>query len=1287
MLGTPNRRGGTYRKPPRSDLQICWANVAKSAPCHTTLLQTAFSEGIDVVCVQEPFTFNGTKTQNHPAYECYAPVDSWETDPTHPNNTFADIRPRVMTYVRKGAGLKTQQRRSVQNRDLLWTEVNGHLVLNAYRQPATPQTIEYVANLSPPPNCLVGGDFNCTHDMFEPGAEPGRMGGQLAHWATASGMDFIGTPGDPTHRLGHVLDLTFSNIPFARTVVREDMHSGSDHETQVTTLPTRGHTPLEQYHYRVPEAELGRFSGLVEVGIARLPNPLTLNTTAQLDDYTRCLTEVFDSAVKTAGKPNREEGKAAPWWTPECQEAYSQHLANRRGQENGPSTRHFLATVRKAKQQYWRHIIDGVDSDQKLYNVIKWHQMAPNLKAPPLEVNGAIIEDTLEKAEALRTSILGRFNSEDDLEYNPLENWEGAGNLPWNTHISIEEVERNCVGVSSTSPGTDRVTVRLLKACWTAVKHQVHGLYTRCLQLTHFPEQWCTAEVVMLPKVGKKDKTSPRSWRPIALLSCLSKGLERIVARRIAWTALTAGLLSPQHGGALPKRSAMDLAAAFTHDVEAAFAAGQQVTMCTLDVMGAFDALLRRRLLHRMSQQGWQQPCLKFIDSFLARRVVQVRLEGTTTPSHPVDCGTPQGSPLSPVLYMLYLAELLQQDTKLRFGYADDICIYRASHSLETNVELLAQDIRGILDWGDQNRVAFAPEKLEMIHLTRKKDTQNPPCVVNDALTITPIPTKDELPAPQPGEALPKQPALRWLGVWFDRKLGFRRHVSERATKARRIAYHIRGLARTVDGPPAASLRKAVITCVLPSLLYGTEAWYGGRYKTGKQTRQDRRPLVSTRLGTHVDMIDGTLALAARGVLPVWRTTPIVTLFRDAGLPSAMAALEDAKIRFATRLQTVDDAHPLVRRILPPLRARGRQAGSRQRTVTKVQMLGSILPPVPRPKLTPPHFSEGCRTDPTEGVRKEAAAKAFIQWWDALPPDDVLVFSDGSEQYKEHEKLVGYGYAIYQGKRQLTTGYGPINPTSHVFDAEAIGAWKGLYRTIKMAPEVSNRRIWMCIDSTSVLWCMRGNAAPTSQWAFLNCQGIMQTHDIHYKWSPGHSGIEGNEVADRMADKGAKQTPPDRGPESKPTISGISSIARTLRKQAKDDWWHQKSSKLSQAYKQWEPLYEVKPLRELSLPRPILHRYLAIRTTHGDFAWYHTKFNHQEAELNCSCGRAKTPDHLARCPSVHKLFFQWPREIRPQFPPSTRKEAASLLRDLLAAPEHFEEFLRVTEFYSKICTR
>jgi hypothetical protein len=89
---------------------------------------------------------------------------------------------------------------------------------------------------------------------------------------------------------------------------------------------------------------------------------------------------------------------------------------------------------------------------------------------------------------------------------------------------------------------------------------------------------------------------------------------------------MTHKILSPQHGGALPKRSAADLTAAFTHDTEAAWALGQHVTMVTLDVQGAFDALLKNCLLHRMVQQGWPQGAILFVDSFLTERRVQVRL-------------------------------------------------------------------------------------------------------------------------------------------------------------------------------------------------------------------------------------------------------------------------------------------------------------------------------------------------------------------------------------------------------------------------------------------------------------------------------------------------------------------------------------------------------------------------------------------------------------------------------------------------------------------------------------
>ena len=189
---------------------------------------------MDMICVQEPASYPGTKTQNHLGYNCFAPVDSW--DSVDPEQREAE-RPHVMTYIQKGAGLQTQQRCPIHCHDLLWTDVNGYTILNAYRQPLSPEVIEYITHLSPPANCLVGGDFNAWHDMFEPGVQSVHQGAELACWLGDSAMDFIGTPGEPTQRAGHVLDLTFSNIPFAQSTIRPDMHSSLDHKTQVTTIP------------------------------------------------------------------------------------------------------------------------------------------------------------------------------------------------------------------------------------------------------------------------------------------------------------------------------------------------------------------------------------------------------------------------------------------------------------------------------------------------------------------------------------------------------------------------------------------------------------------------------------------------------------------------------------------------------------------------------------------------------------------------------------------------------------------------------------------------------------------------------------------------------------------------------------------------------------------------------------------------------------------------------------------------------------------------------------------
>lgn len=146
--------------------------------------------------------------------------------------------------------------------------------------------------------------------------------------------------------------------------------------------------------------------------------------------------------------------------------------------------------------------------------------------------------------------------------------------------------------MTSSAPGSDGLSVRVLRASWDEIKYTVVTLYQRCLTDGHHPKIFRKADLVMLPNPNKRDLSSVRSWRPIVLLSCLGKGLERLIARRLSRVAINQKVLNPQQFGALPKRSALDLVSCVIHEVEKARSKNLVASLLTLDIKGAFDTVL-----------------------------------------------------------------------------------------------------------------------------------------------------------------------------------------------------------------------------------------------------------------------------------------------------------------------------------------------------------------------------------------------------------------------------------------------------------------------------------------------------------------------------------------------------------------------------------------------------------------------------------------------------------------------------------------------------------------------
>lgn len=160
--------------------------------------------------------------------------------------------------------------------------------------------------------------------------------------------------------------------------------------------------------------------------------------------------------------------------------------------------------------------------------------------------------------------------------------------------------------------------------------------------------------------------------------------------------------------------------------METALSRKLTTSVLTLDLKGAFDGILPGRLVRRFREQGWPENNVLWVTSFVTNRVVRIRLNGLVSPKTKVHCGLPQGSPVSPILFMLYLSPLfLLGSAKNKFGYADDVALLRTSSTLQENAALLSRDLQEAIDWGQEEGITFDSGKYELLHFTRRRADQD----------------------------------------------------------------------------------------------------------------------------------------------------------------------------------------------------------------------------------------------------------------------------------------------------------------------------------------------------------------------------------------------------------------------------------------------------------------------------------------------------------------------------------------------------------------------------------
>ena len=368
-------------------------------------------------------------------------------------------------------------------------------------------------------------------------------------------------------------------------------------------------------------------------------------------------------------------------------------------------------------------------------------------------------------------------------------------------------------------------------------------IFNACVQTGHNPQHFQTSVTVTLRKAGPRDYRVPKSYRPVALLNTLGKVLEAVIATRIAWCVEEYKLLPETHLGGRRGVSVDHAIQLILGKVHQAWGEGKIASMLLLDVAGAYDMVSHERLLYNMQQIGLGI-LAPWVQSFLTGRSTRIKLpNGYLSEAFPTPTGIPQGSPISPILFLLFNAPLVRACTlqglhygeSEAYGWVDDVCILAISNSYEENVQLLEKALQRAASWASKHAAKFAPDKFELIHFTNPKSTTT--ATANTTATtdidIWEVPDDpsghDGMPVVIPGDIptvlAPKETA-KYLGVWLDKHLNFTTHRKKMLAKGASSLEALRGISGSTWGSSLIAMRKVYQAVIIPQMLWGLSAWY-----------------------------------------------------------------------------------------------------------------------------------------------------------------------------------------------------------------------------------------------------------------------------------------------------------------------------------------------------------------------------------------------------------------------------------------------------------------------------
>ena len=367
-----------------------------------------------------------------------------------------------------------------------------------------------------------------------------------------------------------------------------------------------------------------------------------------------------------------------------------------------------------------------------------------------------------------------------------------------------------------TAPGPDGIANRIVKACSEKLSDLLTPLFQACIDQAYHPLAFKTANTITLRKIDKDDYTAPNAYRPIALLNTLGKVMESVMSKKITHLAETHRLLPDTQMGARRGRSTETALELLTEQIHTVWGQGNDkiATLLSMDVAGAYDTVSHRRLIHNLRKRKIPKWITDWVDNFLNERSTTLAIHSRVTGIFEVRTGIPQGSPISPILYLFYNADLLDicerpGTNTSALGFVDDINVLAYGKSTEENCKTLEEIHKKCEKWAIRYGSVFAPKKYELIHLSRNPKKFNMSTVVRIENSI--IEPKTD---------------IRILGLRIDTKLKWGPHVRKIQEKLTKQSKALTKISTSTWGATFPKARLVYTAVVRPAMTYGSTIWH-----------------------------------------------------------------------------------------------------------------------------------------------------------------------------------------------------------------------------------------------------------------------------------------------------------------------------------------------------------------------------------------------------------------------------------------------------------------------------